>query len=109
MIGGSSSINGLIYIRGHNKDFDHWRQLGNSGWSFEDVPPFFRKSENQERGSDEYHGVGGPLDVPDLRSPHELHLAGRRAVAFCGSSRPIPPSRRRSTRTTCPPKQTREP
>jgi choline dehydrogenase len=75
VLGGSSSINGLIYIRGQKQDFDLWRQLGNSGWSYEDVLPYFRRAENQERGADEHHGVAGPLSVSDLRASHELHDA----------------------------------
>ncbi len=73
VLGGSSSINGLIYIRGQKQDFDLWRQMGNTGWSYDDVLPYFRKAEDQERGADEYHGQGGPLAVSDLRAPHELH------------------------------------
>ena len=61
VLGGSSSINGLIYIRGQAEDFDHWRQLGNAGWGFDDVLPYFRKAEDNERGADEFHGAGGPL------------------------------------------------
>ena len=75
VLGGSCSINGLIYIRGQRQDFDLWRQLGNTGWSYDDVLPYFRRSENQERGADEYHGAGGPLAVSDLRTQHELHDA----------------------------------
>ena len=75
VLGGSSSINGLIYIRGQREDFDLWRQMGNAGWSYDDVLPFFRKSESQERGGDEFHGGDGPLAVSDLRTPHELHDA----------------------------------
>src|SRR5579883_1014221 len=75
VLGGSSSINGLIYIRGQRQDFDLWRQLGNTGWSYEDVLPYFRRAEDQERGADEYHGTGGPLSVSDLRARHELHEA----------------------------------
>jgi choline dehydrogenase len=75
VLGGSSSINGLIYIRGQKQDFDHWRQLGNAGWSYDDVLPYFRRAERQERGSDDLHGAEGPLAVSDLRSPHELHDA----------------------------------
>ncbi|HEX5452709.1 MAG TPA: choline dehydrogenase [Stellaceae bacterium] len=75
VLGGSSSINGLIYIRGQAQDFDHWRQLGCVGWSYDDVLPYFRRAENQERGADAYHGAGGPLDIADLRAPHELHDA----------------------------------
>ena len=72
VLGGSSSINGLLYIRGQPADFDHWRQLGNSGWSFEDVLPYFRRAEDQERGEDALHGVGGPLAVSDVSEPHPL-------------------------------------
>jgi choline dehydrogenase len=61
VLGGSSSINGMIYVRGQPEDFDHWAQLGNRGWSWEDVLPFFKKAESWERGGDEYHGEGGPL------------------------------------------------
>jgi len=75
VLGGSSSINGLIYIRGQPAGFDYWRQLGNVGWSYDDVLPYFRRTENQERGGDDYHGAGGPLDISDLRAPHELHDA----------------------------------
>ena len=66
VLGGSSSINGMVYIRGQAEDFDHWRQLGNTGWSFEDVLPYFRRSEHQTRGSDAYHGTDGPLCVSDV-------------------------------------------
>jgi choline dehydrogenase len=66
VIGGSSSINGLLYIRGQREDFDHWRQLGNVGWSFDDVLPYFRRAEHQSRGGDELHGEGGPLCVSDM-------------------------------------------
>ncbi len=66
VLGGSSSINGMVYIRGQAEDFDHWRQLGNTGWSFDDVLPYFRRSEHQTRGADRFHGVGGPLCVSDV-------------------------------------------
>jgi choline dehydrogenase len=66
VLGGSSSINGMVYIRGQAEDFDHWRQLGNSGWSFDDVLPYFRRSEHQMRGADSFHGTGGPLCVSDV-------------------------------------------
>ncbi len=75
MLGGSSSMNAMIYIRGHHTDFDHWRELGNDGWSFEEVLPYFKKSENQERGADEFHGADGWLNVADLRSPNPLSKA----------------------------------
>ena len=67
VLGGSSSINGLLYIRGQAEDFDHWRQLGNAGWAYDDVLPYFIRSEDQERGADKYHGVGGPLAVSNMR------------------------------------------
>jgi len=66
-LGGSSSINGLLYIRGQSRDYDIWRQLGNTGWGWDDVLPYFIKAENQERGKDEFHGIGGPLSVSDQR------------------------------------------
>jgi len=66
MLGGSSSMNGMIYVRGHASDYDHWAELGNRGWSYKDVLPIFKRVENQERGADEYHGVGGGLNVADL-------------------------------------------
>ncbi len=71
-LGGSSSINYVIYIRGHAADYDHWAQLGNKGWSYEDVLPFFRKSEHNERLDDRFHGRGGPLNVADHRFRHPL-------------------------------------
>ena len=72
VLGGSSAVNGLVYIRGHPSDYDHWRQLGNAGWSYDDVLPYFRKSEDQAHGADAYHGVGGPIRVEDQRQTHPL-------------------------------------
>ncbi len=72
MLGGSTSINGLLYIRGQHEDYDRWRDLGNAGWGYADVLPYFRKSEDQQRGADEYHGTGGPLSVSDPSEPHPL-------------------------------------
>ena len=66
-LGGSSAINGLLYIRGQSRDYDVWRQLGNTGWGWDDVLPYFIKAEDQERGKNDYHGVGGPLSVSDQR------------------------------------------
>jgi choline dehydrogenase len=66
VLGGSSSINGLVYIRGQKEDFDQWRQLGNTGWSFDDVLPYFRRAEHQIRGESDLHGTGGPLCVSDM-------------------------------------------
>jgi choline dehydrogenase len=87
VLGGSSSINGLIYIRGQAEDFNFWRQLGNVGWSFEDVLPYFRKAEDNERGADEFHGAGGPLAVSDLRDRHPLAQAYVEAALQCGYPR----------------------
>jgi choline dehydrogenase len=87
VLGGSSSINGLIYIRGQAEDFNHWRQLGNAGWSFDDVLPYFRKAEDNERGADEFHGAGGPLAVSDLRDRHPLVEAYVEAALQCGYPR----------------------
>ncbi len=75
VLGGTSSINGMLYIRGHPNDYDTWAQLGNPGWSWDDVLPFFRKAEDQTRGADEYHGVGGPLTVSDQPDPSPVALA----------------------------------
>ncbi|MEE1556568.1 MAG: GMC family oxidoreductase N-terminal domain-containing protein, partial [Alphaproteobacteria bacterium] len=75
VLGGSSAINAMIYIRGHPWDYDHWAKLGNPGWSFADVLPYFKMSQNQERGADDCHGTGGPLNVADLRSPNPLAQA----------------------------------
>jgi choline dehydrogenase len=66
VLGGSSSINGMVYIRGQHEDFDHWRQLGNAGWSFDDVLPYFKRAESNVRGSDNFRGSGGPLCVSDV-------------------------------------------
>lgn len=71
VLGGTSAINGLVYIRGQAEDFDHWRQLGNQGWSYADVLPHFKRAEGNVRGADELHGGDGPLGVADL-APHPL-------------------------------------
>lgn len=84
VLGGSSSINGLVYIRGQREDYDQWRQLGNTGWSFDDVLPYFRKAEDQERGASEYHGVGGHLKVSDPTEPHPFCDAFITAAENCG-------------------------
>ena len=67
VLGGSSSINGLLYIRGQAADYDHWAALGNNGWAYADLLPYFKRSEDNERGADEYHGVGGELKVSNIR------------------------------------------
>jgi choline dehydrogenase len=84
VLGGSSSINGLLYVRGQHEDYDRWRQLGNSGWGFDDVLPYFKKAEDQQRGADDFHGVGGPLPVSDSRCPDPLSQAFVTAAAETG-------------------------
>lgn len=69
VLGGSSSINQMIYIRGNPQDYDRWQALGNPGWSYQDVLPYFKKSEHQQRGADAYHGADGELSVSDPISP----------------------------------------
>jgi choline dehydrogenase len=87
VLGGSSSINGLLYIRGQHEDYDHWRQLGNTGWAFTDVLPYFKRAEDQERGADDLHGAGGPLAVSDVCEPHPLCEAFIEAVQSAGFPR----------------------
>ena len=72
MLGGSSSINAMIYIRGHRADYDGWAAAGNRGWSYDDVLPYFKKAEDFEGGADAYHGAGGPLHVENRRYTHEI-------------------------------------
>ena len=67
VLGGSSALNGLLYVRGQPQDYDRWSELGNPGWSYDEVLPYFKKSEDNSRGADKYHGVGGPQKVSDLR------------------------------------------
>jgi choline dehydrogenase-like flavoprotein len=69
-LGGSSSINAMIYIRGQREDYDQWAAQGNPGWAWNDVLPYFRKAEHNERGADAFHGTGGPLNVMDLGAPN---------------------------------------
>jgi choline dehydrogenase len=84
VLGGSSSINGLLYVRGQHEDYDRWRQHGNSGWGYDDVLPYFKKAEHQQRGADDFHGVGGPLPVSDLGHPDPLSAAFIAAAAETG-------------------------
>ncbi|ATQ41956.1 GMC family oxidoreductase [Caulobacter mirabilis] len=72
VLGGSSSINGLLYIRGQHADYDNWRQLGCEGWAWDDVLPYFRRAEHQERGDCEWHATGGPLNVSDVTTTHPV-------------------------------------
>ena len=71
-LGGSSAINAMVYIRGHRQDYDDWAALGNTGWSYDEVLPYFIKSENNQRIKNKYHGNAGPLSVIDLRSDNPL-------------------------------------
>jgi len=75
VLGGSSSVNAMVYIRGHRADYDHWAAEGNAGWSYDEVLPYFRRAEHNERIHDEFHGSDGPLNVMDLRSPNKLTQA----------------------------------
>src|ERR1700712_4556692 len=84
VLGGSSSINGLLYVRGQHEDYDRWRQLGNTGWGFDDVLPFFKKAEDQQRGPDDFHGAGGPLPFSDWRHHDPLSEAFVTAAAETG-------------------------
>src|SRR5262245_16649499 len=84
VIGGSSSINAMIYIRGNRADYDGWAAGGCDGWSYDEVLPYFKRSEDNERGEDEFHGVGGPLHVADSRSMHPLVDAQLEAAVEAG-------------------------
>src|SRR5271154_2557546 len=75
MLGGSSSMNAMIYMRGNRLDYDYWASLGNKSWAFSDVLPYFKKSEMQQRGASEYHGGSGELCVSDLRCVNPLTQA----------------------------------
>ena len=86
-LGGSSAINAMIYARGQPADYDHWAELGNDGWAYEDVLDYFKKAEHNERGPSEYHGIEGPRNVADLQSPNELSEAFVEAGAAIGLPR----------------------
>ena len=72
VLGGSSSVNAMIYTRGPREDYDGWAAEGNAGWGFDDLLPYFKRAEHNERGADALHGIGGPLNVMDLRSPNRF-------------------------------------
>jgi len=80
VLGGSSSINGLLYIRGQHADYDGWRQLGCDGWGWDDVKPYFLRAEHQERGRSAEHGVGGPLNVSDAA---DTHIVSEAVIEAC--------------------------
>lgn len=87
VLGGSSSINGLLYIRGQQRDYDIWRQLGCEGWGWDDCAPYFVKSQNQERAGMAGHGTGGPLTVSDVTQPHPISDAVIQAGVEAGIPR----------------------
>jgi choline dehydrogenase len=87
VLGGSSSINGLLYIRGQAADYDGWRQMGCEGWSSSDVLPYFKRSEHQERGADDHHSTGGPLNVSDMTEQHPISGALLEAAVEAGIPR----------------------
>jgi len=78
VLGGSSSLNGMIYVRGHRTDYDNWAYLGNAGWDYESLLPYFKRSEDFDRGESRYHGQGGPLHV---LSQFELHPVNKAIIA----------------------------
>lgn len=86
-LGGSSSSNAMVYTRGHPSDYDHWAALGNTGWSYADVLPLFKRSEHHERGESPFHGVGGPLNVAEQRSSNVLTHVYVQAAQQVGHAR----------------------
>jgi choline dehydrogenase len=87
VLGGCSSINAMIYVRGHPSDYDAWKAAGNDGWGYADVLPYFKKSERHCRGASAYHGTGGPLHVADLRCVNPLTRVFLEACAQSGIPR----------------------
>ncbi|HEY6135517.1 MAG TPA: choline dehydrogenase [Rubrivivax sp.] len=86
VLGGSSSINAMVYARGHRSDYDHWAAAGNPGWSYDEVLPYFKRAEHNERGADAFHGSGGPLNVMDLAAPNRYTPDFVRAAMQAGFS-----------------------
>ncbi len=84
VLGGSSALNGLLYVRGQRQDYDHWKALGNIGWGWDDVLPYFKKSEKNERGEDEFHGTDGPINVADPIYRHPICAAWIAAAQAAG-------------------------
>jgi choline dehydrogenase-like flavoprotein len=83
-LGGSSTINAMLYVRGQREDFDGWRDLGCKGWGFNDVLPYFKRAENNQRGNSEWHGTGGPLSVAFQQSPRPISAEWVEAAQQCG-------------------------
>lgn len=84
VLGGSSSLNGLLYVRGQPEDYDRWRQMGNVGWAWDDVLPLFKRAENNERGADPFHGNEGPLSVSNMRIQRPITEAWVAAAQAAG-------------------------
>jgi len=87
MLGGTSSMNAQMHVRGNRLDYDEWAALGNRGWSYDDVLPYFRRAEHNERGPSPFRGTGGPLHISDLRDPHPATAAFLEAAVECGLPR----------------------
>ncbi len=83
-LGGSSALNGMIYVRGHRTDYDSWAKNGCIGWDYASVLPYFKKSENYEPGANDYHGTEGPLNVARIRTPHPICATAVEAAMNCG-------------------------
>ena len=86
VIGGSGSINAMIYLRGNRADYDEWAASGCDGWSYDDVLPYFKRSEDNERGADEFHGAGGPLAVCDSCSSSARVFSSRASSSSARAS-----------------------
>ena len=99
VLGGTSSINGMVYMRGNAADYDQWRQLGNEGWSYDDVLPYFRKAEDNERGANEFHGAGGPLRVSN--QPYNWEIAQALLAACTQAGIPETPDFNGATQEGC--------
>ena len=99
VLGGTSSINGMIYMRGTGADYDHWRQLGNEGWDYESVLPYFRKAEDNENGANEFHGAGGPLRVSN--QPYKWEIAEALLAACQQAGIPYNPDFNGATQEGC--------
>ena len=105
VLGGSSSINGHLYVRGQARDYDTWAQLGNRGWSYDDVLPYFRRSEDRSAGADAYHGAGGPLHVSDIHERHpicEAFIAGAESIGIRATPTTTAQRRKASPITSAP-------
>ena len=84
VLGGCSAINGMVYVRGQAEDYNRWEKLGNTGWSYDDVLPYFTRSENNENGANRYHGVGGPLWVGNVHNEFPICDAFIKACGQAG-------------------------